>query len=225
MNPTQHFLTENDCYKAGKTITPKGIMVHSLGVAQPDVNVFLTAWNTSGVTKCVHAFVAEDGVWQTLPWNWRGWHAGGAANSTHIGFEICEPAGHTYSGGTMIGYDAEKNEDYFKAVWNNAVDLCVTLCTQYGFDPLTDIICHSEGHTLGIASNHADVMHWFPKHGQSMDTFRGSVKKRLEEKNMTVDEAKTVLKSQAGLSDATVAFLMAYRYGDELVIKLAAAMK
>jgi hypothetical protein len=224
-NKTQHFLTENDCYKANRQITPKGIMVHSLGVAQPDVNVFLTAWNTGGVAKCVHAFVAEDGVYQTLPWNWRGWHAGGAANNTHIGFEICEPSGHTYNGGAMIGYDPEKNADYFKSVWDNAVSLCVMLCEQYGFDPLTDIICHSEGHALGVASNHADVMHWFPYHGQSMDTFRGSVKKRLEEKDMNLEEAKTVLKTKAGLSDATVTFLLAYRWGDELVLKLAAAMK
>ncbi len=38
------------------------------------------------------------------------------------------------------------------------------------------IICHSEGCKLGIASNHGDVMHWFPKHGKSMDTFRAAVK-------------------------------------------------
>lgn len=32
---------------------------------------------------------------------------------------------------------------------------------------------------MGIASNHADVMHWFPKHGKSMDTFRVDVKSGL----------------------------------------------
>ena len=29
-----------------------------------------------------------------------------------------------------------------------------------------------------VFSNHADVMHWFPKHGENMDTFRKAVKKR-----------------------------------------------
>ena len=134
--------------------------------------------------KCVHAFVAQDGVTQTLPWSMRGWHAGGAANNTHIGFEICEPAGHTYDGGTMVGYNVEANAGYFKSVWDNAVDLCVMLCRQFRFDPLKDIICHSEGHQLGIASNHLDVMHWFPKHGENMDTFRASVKQKLEEDSM-----------------------------------------
>lgn len=183
MNLQQHFFINNECYKSGKTIAPKGIMVHSLGVAQPDVNVFLRTWNTPSLTpaKCVHAFVSTEGVYQTLPWNMRGWHAGGAANNTHIGFEICEPAGHTYDGGTMIGYDAEKNAEYFKSVWNNAVELCAMLCKQYNLDPLKDIICHSEGYKMGIATNHADVMHWFPKHGESMDSFRQAVKERLEE--------------------------------------------
>jgi hypothetical protein len=32
---------------------------------------------------------------------------------------------------------------------------------------------------LGIASNHGDVMHWFPKHGKNMDTFRAAVKALL----------------------------------------------
>ena len=33
---SQEFLTENDCYQAGRKIVPKGIMVHSTGVAQPE---------------------------------------------------------------------------------------------------------------------------------------------------------------------------------------------
>ncbi len=43
----------------------------------------------------------------------------------------------------------------------------------YNFDPMADgvIIGHYEGHKRGIASNHADPGHWFPKHGKSMDTF------------------------------------------------------
>ena len=46
-----------------------------------------------------------------------------------------------------------------------------------------------------------------------------------EEKPMTVDEARKIIKEKAGLSDATLIFLYQYRYGDELLIKLAKAMK
>ena len=44
---------------------------------------------------CVHAFIGKlaDGTvatYQTLPWDYRGWHCAGSGNDTHISFEICE---------------------------------------------------------------------------------------------------------------------------------------
>jgi N-acetylmuramoyl-L-alanine amidase CwlA len=167
-------------------------MVHSTGVAQPNAGVFLKNWNKSGVEACVHAFVTTDQIYQALPWNWRGWHAGGAANNTHISFEICEPAGHTYSGGTMIGYDAEKNADYFAAVYKNAVELTAMLCKTYRLDPLEDgvVICHCEGYKRGIATNHSDVLQWFPKHNKNMDTFREDVAALMEGKGTSYTETE-----------------------------------
>ncbi len=53
-----------------------------------------------------------------------------------------------------------------------------------------DITCHSEGYKQGIASNHGDVMHWFPKHGKTMDTFRADVKKLLSEEEKSAEPAK-----------------------------------
>jgi len=187
-------LTENACYKAGRTITVKGIMVHSTGANNPWLkryvgpddgllgkNKYNNHWNTyhpGGREVCVHGFIGKlnDGTiatYQTLPWNHRGWHAGGSANNTHIGFEICE--------------DALTDASYFNAVYKEAVELCVYLCKLYGLSE-KDIICHSEGRKLGIASNHGDVMHWFPKHGKSMDTFRTDVKALLDTQTETATE-------------------------------------
>lgn len=192
MNLHKLLLTNNACYKAGKTITPRGIMVHSTGANNPNLkryvgpddgllgkNQYNNHWNTDkpgGRQVCVHAFIGKlaDGTiatYQTLPWNMRGWHCGsgsqGSGNDTHISFEICE--------------DNLTDAAYFNAVYKEAVELCAYLCKQYGVRPERPyLICHSEGHTLGIASNHGDVMHWFPKHGKSMDTFRVEVKKLLE---------------------------------------------
>ena len=45
------------------------------------------------------------------------------------------------------------------------------------------------------------------------------------EKAMTKDEAKQILKAKAGLSDATITYLDSYRYGDDLIVKLAEAMR
>lgn len=178
-----NILTQNDCYKAGRTITPKGIMVHSTATPGATANNFIKSWNKSGVSACVHAFVDNTGIYQTLPWNWRGWHAAsgknGSANNTHISFEICEPGGFKYSSGSnMVGYDVKKNEAYFNNVYQKAVELCAYLCKKYGLTE-KNIICHSEGYTKGIASNHGDVMHWFPKHIKNMDMFRNDVKTLL----------------------------------------------
>lgn len=88
------------------------------------------------------------------------------ANDTHIGFEICE--------------DDLTNASYFNLVYKEAIDLCVYLCKLYDLTE-ENIICHCEGYKQGIASNHADVMYWFPKHGKSMDSFRLDVAKILSE--------------------------------------------
>lgn len=179
------YMTRNDCFTAGRKITPKGIMVHSTATPGVMAADWFSRWNKSykaGETNrqvAVHAFVDDKGVWQYLPWNHRGWHAGGAANNTHIGFEICEPGGFSYGkGSAMVGYNVSKNEAYFRKAWQNAVELCVMLCRQYDLRE-EDIICHSEGANRRIASNHADVMHWFPKHGESMNSFRAAVKVAL----------------------------------------------
>lgn len=185
---TQHFLTQNDCYQEGRLLRPKGVMVHSTGVAQPDPEVFIRRWDKPDVAKCVHAFVAQDRAIQTLPWSTRGWHAGTgtsgrSANDTHLSFECCEPAGHTYNGGEMIGYDVEANQSYFDQLYQNAIQLTAMLCREFALDPLEPgvVICHAEGHQLGIASGHSDVLQWWPKHGITMDRFRQDVAQAMEE--------------------------------------------
>jgi len=50
-------------------------------------------------------------------------------------------------------------------------------------------------------------------------------KVQREVKEVTFEEAKQVVQKQAGLSDETMAFLLAYRYYDKLILKLAEAMQ
>lgn len=189
----QCFLTKNDCYKAGVPMTPKGIMVHSTGANNNTIARYVPIgagsnhWNQPGIKKCVHAFLGLDtkgniNVCQTLPWTMKGWHSGPpwkkgmvGANNTHIGFECCE--------------DNLKNERYFRQVYDKAVELCAYLCEQFNLDPLADgvIISHHEGHLLGIASNHADIDHWFKLYGLTMDDFRVSVANKMKEDDIMSD--------------------------------------
>jgi hypothetical protein len=193
MNLKKLIFTQNACYKAGRTIAVKGLMLHSTGANNPNLkryvgpddgllgkNQYNNHWNTGnpdGRQVCVHGFFGKlaDGTiatYQTLPWNHRGWHGGsgakGSVNDTHIGVEMCE--------------DGLTDPAYFAAVYKEATELFAHLCREFGLDPMKDgvIIGHYEGYQRGIASNHGDPKNWMPKHGKSMDTFRADVKKLLD---------------------------------------------
>ena len=57
MKLVQSILTKNDCYKSGREITVKGLMLHSVGCSQPNASVFVKNWNHSGLEACVHGFI------------------------------------------------------------------------------------------------------------------------------------------------------------------------
>lgn len=212
MNLLKCILTANGCYKTGAKIKPKGVMVHSTGANNPNLRRYVQPvastpgrvellnaigvnkngnhWNRPNLDVCVHGFVGRlaDGsaaAVQTLPWDRRGWHAGTgftgrSANNTHISFEICE--------------DGLTDPAYFQQVYQTAVELTAMLCKEYGLDPLADgvVICHAEGYRRGIASNHGDVLHWFPRHGKSMDDFRADVARTMEGENDDMTYYKTL---------------------------------
>ena len=58
MKLIERFLTKNPCYTAGRKITVKGLMLHSVGCPQPKAQVFLDSWNhASFEDACVHGFI------------------------------------------------------------------------------------------------------------------------------------------------------------------------
>jgi cell division septation protein DedD len=183
MKIIESFLTKNNCYIAGKKITVKGLMLHSVGVGQPKAEVFVKNWNVPKPDNrevCVHAFLEPDNVYQTLPWEYRGWHDGGAANNSYIGVEMTEPGTIKYSSGAnFVDNDPAASEKHVFATYKTAVELFAFLCQKYDLDPFKDIISHSEGNKLGIASPHADPEHLWKKFGLTMDAFRVDVKAEL----------------------------------------------
>lgn len=240
MNLRKLIFTNNACYKRNvekfddryttfQDRGPQGVMVHSTAANNPWLNRYVgpndgllgknlygNHWNVGGLEVCVHAFIGKlkDGsiaTYQTLPWNFRGWHCAGEANNTHIGFEICE--------------DDTKDATYFKKVYQEAVELTAMLCKEYNLDPLADgvVICHSEGYQRGVASNHGDVMHWFPKHGKSMDTFRKDVDATMRgvtntetKEGNTVNIELTVLKRGSKGNQVKAVQRMLYSMGYDL---------
>lgn len=166
----------------------KGLMLHSVGCPQPKASVFINSWNSPSYDNaCVHGFIdGNDGtVYQTLPWNHRGWHCGsgskGSGNNTHIGVEMCEPACIRYtSGSNFTCSDLSAARAVAKRTYEAAVELFAYLCKQYNLNPAADgvIISHREGHSRGIASNHGDPEHLWKGLGlgYTMDGFRKDVK-------------------------------------------------
>ena len=192
MKLVESIMTQNPCYMAGRKITVKGLMLHSVGCPQPSASVFIKNWNKSTYNNaCVHGFIdANDGtVYQTLPWDHRGWHGGGSSNNTHIGVEMCEPACIKYvSGATFTCSDKPKAIAAVERTYKAAVELFAMLCEKYGLDPLADgvIVSHKEGYARGIATNHGDPEHLWTQLGMgySMDSFRKAVKAKMDEKKL-----------------------------------------
>lgn len=196
MNIIESLLTKNPCYQKGQKITVAGLMLHSVGCPQPSAIVFVKSWNSADHdNSCAHAFI--DGntgdVYQTLPWNHRGWHCGsgskGSGNNTHIGIEMCEPGCIKYtSGSNFTCSDMETAKATAKRTYEAAVELFAFLCEKYNLDPLADgvIIGHAEGHKRGIASNHGDPEHLWNQLGMgyTMDTFRAAVKAAMGKTEM-----------------------------------------
>ena len=207
MKLVESILTKNPCYKAGRKITVKGLMLHSVGCSQPKASAFINSWNSPSYDRaCVHGFIdGEDGtVYQTLPWDHRGWHAGssinGSANNTHIGVEMCEPACIKYTGGfTFKCSDIATAKAVAKRTYDAAVELFAMLCKKYGLDPLADgvIISHREGHARGIASNHGDPEHLWSQlgTGYTMNGFRNAVKAAMSGETNTTGIQATSFKN------------------------------
>jgi len=175
-------LTKNDCYKAAKTITPTGIVVHSTGAnnpylkryVQPDdgilgVNQYKNDWNRSGTGACVHAFIGKDKngkvrIYQTLPLKTRAWGCGsgskGSYNNSHIQFEICE--------------DALNDEKYFNEAFALAIEFCQYLMDAFNI-PVENVVSHKEANKKGYATNHGDCDHWLARFGKDMNWFRSQL--------------------------------------------------
>lgn len=205
MKIIESILTKNSCYTAGKKINVKGLMLHSVGTPQPKASVFVKSWNKSGLQKCVHAFI--DGntgeVYQTLPWNHRGWHCGSIGNNTHIGVEMCEPDCIKYTtGSSFTCSDIAKAKAIVTRTYESAVELFAFLCKKYNLNPLAEgvIISHREGHSKGVASNHADPEHLWKGLGldYTMNKFREAVKNSMNKTEPSEPTSNVLYRVQVG---------------------------
>lgn len=200
--------TDSIWYNSASKMKPLGILWHSTGANNPalkryvqpsnnasdratwltrlGVNKYNNDWNHFKQKKGVNAFIGQlaNGAVasvQVAPWEFAPWGCGsgkkGSCNSGWIQFEICE--------------DNLKNTSYFNQIYKEACELTAYLCKLYNLNPngtvnfngvtAPVILCHADSHKLGLGSNHGDVLHWFKKHGKTMDDVRKDVAELLKE--------------------------------------------
>lgn len=198
------YATKNGAYRAGRTIRVEGCVNHSLGVAQPSVEVMYSrmdrtdaGWGVNAILGDFHT--GEGRIILCMPYDRRPWGVGsgtrGSWNNSRIQWEVCEPAGHTYAGGTMVGYDVAKNQGYFDRMWKLLVAWNVFVAVELGYTAAT-INDHAESYRAGMGSNHADLGQWLPKHGKSMNDLRHEVQAILdqkEEEDMSEDQVRRIV--------------------------------
>lgn len=206
--PLECMMTNSTCYKGTGKMKVKGVLIHSTGVNNPNLkryvqpsdgdvhknellkiigkNIYGNDWNHINHNAGVNAWIGKDingnvMTVQALPWDFKPWGCGrgskGSCNDAWIQFEICE--------------DGLNDKAYFDKVYNECVELTAYLCNLYNINPsgyttvngvkIPNILCHNDSYKIGFGSNHADVNHWFPKFGKSMDTVRNDVVKLLQE--------------------------------------------
>lgn len=148
-------------------------------------NKYNNDWNHIDIRAGLNAWIGKlaDGTVatvQTMPWNYRPWGCGsgpkGSCNGRTGGpfwiqFECCE--------------SDLADKTYFNAIYKEACELTAYLFKQYKLDPygsvsyngvtVPTILCHADSCALGLGSNHGDVLHWFRKHGKTMDDVRKDV--------------------------------------------------
>ena len=204
-------LTANDCYKAGRKIKPRGVMVHSTGADNPNLRRYVQPAASTpgraellaqlGVNKNANDWNREgkwvDGKWVPLKACVHGFIGKLADGSVaaaqtlpwdcrgwHAGTGTSGKSANDTHISFEICEDGLDDPDYFKQAYQTAVELTAMLCRDYSLDPLADgaVICHQDGYRRGVASNHGDVYNWFPRHGKKMDDFRADVAREITSK-------------------------------------------
>ena len=95
--------------------------------------------------------------------------------------------------------------------WPEQVKCTTVLCEGFFVDNPKDRYDTAGQQKFGVAYAHAALRY-----------LNIAIK---EGEDVTKAEAKEIIKEKAGVSDATIVYLDSYRYGDDLILKLAQAMQ
>ena len=153
--------TGNRRYRAAEPLTPRGVVLHSIGTPQPSARVLQAYWNRDAGPYVTHYVLDDREILHCMPDHYKCWHVGSPGNGKWLGVELCEPAEITYTTGASftIG-DLEAARRHALGSYKNAVFLLAKLCRDHGWDPFTAILTHREVTRQRLSNtDHVDPEH------------------------------------------------------------------
>ena len=182
------------------------ITIHNTGNTSKGADAIGHGYFLKTTTDLVswHYTVDSVNIVQHLPDNETAFHAGdgsGNGNRKSIGIEI-----------------AVNSDGNLELAHDRAAELTANLLNEYTI-PLDRVMQHNywSGKNCPEWLRNGNPYTW--------NTFLSKVKFHMY-KNLTKAQAKIIVKEKAGLSDSTIQYIADdYRWGDDLIIKLAHAMK
>lgn len=172
--------TGNSRYKAGERLTPKGVVLHSIGTPQCNARVLRDYWNRNSSPYVVHYVLDDTQVLHCMPNSKKCWHVGSPGNAKWLGIEMCEPSQIKYvSGASFTVSDLSAAQKFAIGCYKNAVQLIAKLCAEYGWNPDSAVLTHYEVTKKKLSStDHVDPQHLWDGLGLGYDlaTLRRDVK-------------------------------------------------
>ena len=192
----------------GRTQPVQFLVIHYTANNGDTVQNNLDYFAGNAVGASAHYFVDENGYGQSVKDADTAWHCGAISyrheacrNANSIGMELCSRK------------DSRGNYYFLDQTVYNAAALARQLMQTYGID---------RAHVL----RHYDVTgKKCPAPMVDNPTLWENFLNLLEDKTMTYAEAIETVKEKTGLSDATMQFLTSYIWREDLLKKLAQAMK
>lgn len=192
----------------GRTQPVQFLVIHYTANNGDTVQNNLDYFAGNAVGASAHYFVDENGYGQSVKDQDTAWHCGASSyrheacrNANSIGMELCSRK------------DSRGNYYFMDQTVYNAAALARQLMQTYGID---------RSHVL----RHYDVTgKRCPAPMVDNPTLWENFLSLLEDKTMTYAEAIETVKEKTGLSDATMQFLTSYIWREDLLKKLAQAMK
>lgn len=184
MNLIKRYIRHN---RSNQALQAMGIVIHNTENLNDNADMEFAYFDKMDREASAHAFIDDNKIIQTIPWNEVAWHAGPKANHTFIGIEMCTTS----------------DQYKFLKIWNDTTDLVAFLFVENKWIVSSDtILSHADVSNMWKETDHQDPIKYFAKFGKTMYDFRMDVsikinamlaQKERELKEMELNEAIKIL--------------------------------